>query len=170
MTIKLRTLAGVATAALIFCSAASAQQGGQPQQQYQAAPTPKTKVAILNLQHVVKSYDKWRQFEEEYKQNYKKYDARFEEIKKQGLDLKNQLSKLQADNPDAERMKSQLKLLDREVQDLGDTAKKELLSLQDKTSVQIYAEVEQAVQVYAKANDLDLVMGRAWCDWIGWQV
>ena len=102
MTIKLRTLAGVATAALIFCLAASAQQGGQPQQGYQAAPTPKTKVAILNLQHVVKSYDKWRQFEEEYKQNYKKYDARFEQIKTQGLELKNRLSKLTAESPEAE--------------------------------------------------------------------
>ena len=75
---KLRTPVGLAAAALLFCSAANAQQAGQPQQQYQPPPMPKTKIAILNLQHVVKNYEKWRIFEEEYKSKYKSYDAEFE--------------------------------------------------------------------------------------------
>ncbi|CAN5464269.1 hypothetical protein BH10PLA2_BH10PLA2_37960 [soil metagenome] len=159
MTKKLKVLAGVA-AALLFCSAASAQQGGQPGQggQPQTPPTPKTKIAIVNLQHVVKSYDRWKQFEDEYKRNFKGYDAEFEQIKKQGMELKERLSKMQADSPEAEPIRLQLKALDRRVQDLGDTAKQKLLKLQDEMSVQIYAQVEEAVSVYAKANDLDLVL------------
>jgi Skp family chaperone for outer membrane proteins len=155
---KLRTLAGLAAAALIFCSAASAQQSGQPTQQYQPPPIPKTKIAILNLQHVVKNYEKWKVFENEYKQQYKGFDEQFENIKKQGLALKDRLSKMPADSPDAEPIKAQLKLMDRQVQDLGDNAKQKLLKLQDDMSIHIYTEVEAAVGAYAKANDIDLVM------------
>ncbi len=158
---KLSTLAGLAAVAFIFCSAANAQQGGQPgqpQQQYQPPPTPRTKIAILNLQHVVKSYDKWRAFEEQYKQRYKGFDAEFERIKKEGLGLKEQLAKLSPDSQEALNIKERLKQLDRQVQDLGDKAKGELLKLQDSMSIQIYAEVELAVGAYAKANELDLVM------------
>ncbi len=158
---KLRTLAGLAAAALIFCSAANAQPGGQPgqqQQQYQPAPTPRTKIAILNLQHVVKSYEKWKSFEEEYKQQYKGFDAEFDRIKKEGLGLKEQLAKVGADSQQGEPIKKRLKELDRMVQDLGDNAKAKLLKLQDDMSIRIYAEVEQAVGAYAKANELDLVM------------
>jgi Skp family chaperone for outer membrane proteins len=155
---KLRTLVSLAAAALLFCSAANAQQAGQPQQQYQPPPMPKTKIAILNLQHVVKNYEKWRIFEEEYKSKYKSYDAEFEKIKKEGLALKEQLTKLPPDGKEAETIKSRLKILDRQVQDLGDTAKSQLLKLQDDMSIHIYTEVEAAVGAYAKANDIDLVM------------
>ena len=127
---KLSALAGLAAAALIFSSAANAQQGGQPgqqqqqqqqQQQHQPAPTPRTKIAILNLQHVVKSYDRWKSFEDEYKQKYKAFDAEFEKIKSEGLALKAQLAKIPADSKEAESIRVRLKTLDRMVQDLGGT-------------------------------------------------
>ena len=155
---KLRTLVGLAAAALIVCSTANAQQGGQPIQSYQPPPIPKTKIAILNLQHVVKNYEKWRLFEEEYKNKYKSYDAEFEKIKKEGLALKEQLTKGPQEGPQAEAIKTRLKALDRQVQDLGDNAKSQLLKLQDDMSIHIYTEVEAAVGAYAKANDIDLVM------------
>jgi Skp family chaperone for outer membrane proteins len=159
---KLSALAGLAAAALIFCSAANAQQGGQPgqqqQQQYQPPPMPKTKIAIINLQHVVKSYEKWKSFEEEYKLQYKAFDGEFEKIKREGMGLKEQLTKNGSEGPQADAIKKRLKELDRMVQDLGDNAKAKLLKLQDDMSVRIYAEVEQAVGLYAKANELDLVM------------
>lgn len=158
MNRKLRALVGVAAAALIICSTANAQQAGQPQQQYQPPPMPKTKIAIVNLQHVVKNYERWRIFEEEYKTKYKGYDGEFEKIKKEGLALKDQLSKMPADDPKAEGIKLRLKALDRQVQDLGDNAKSQLLKLQDDMSIHIYSEVEAAVGAYAKANDIDLVM------------
>jgi Skp family chaperone for outer membrane proteins len=155
---KLRSLVGLAAAALIVCSTANAQQNGQANQQYQPPPMPKTKIAMLNLQHVVKNYEKWKLFEEEYKSKYKGYDAEFEKIKKEGLALKEQLTKLPQDGKEAESIKTRLKVLDRSVQDLGDSAKAQLLKLQDDMSIHIYTEVEAAVGAYAKANDIDLVM------------
>ncbi len=157
---KLGTLAGVTAATLLFCSTAFAQQGGQPGQggQPQTAPTPKTKIAIINLQYVVKSYDRWKLFEDEYKRNYKGYDDQFEQIKKVGLELKAKLDKMGANDPEGDNIKKQLKDLDRQVQDLGDNAKKRLLKLQDDESIRIYSQVEEAVSVYAKANDIDLVL------------
>jgi Skp family chaperone for outer membrane proteins len=155
---NLRSLVGLAAATLILCSTAAAQQPGQPSQQYQPPPTPKTKIAILNLQQVVKNYEKWKVFEEEYKRNYKSFDAEFEKIKAEGLKLKEQLTKEPPDSANAEAMKRRLKELDRMVQDLGDNAKSRLLKLQDDMSIHIYQEVEAAVGAYAKANDIDLVM------------
>ena len=155
---NLRSLVGLAAATLILCSTAAAQQPGQPNQQYQPPPVPKTKIAILNLQQVVKSYEKWKVFEEEYKRNYKSFDAEFEKIKSEGLKLKDQLAKEPPDSQNAEAMKRRLKELDRMVQDLGDNAKSRLLKLQDDMSIHIYQEVELAVEAYAKANDIDLVM------------
>ena len=155
---NLRSLVGLAAATLILCSTAAAQQPGQPNQQYQPPPVPKTKIAILNLQQVVKSYEKWKVFEEEYKRNYKSFDAEFEKIKTEGLKLKDQLAKEPPDSPNAEAMKRRLKELDRMVQDLGDNAKSRLLKLQDDMSIRIYQEVEACVGAYARANDIDLVM------------
>ena len=155
---NLRSLVGLAAATLILCSTAAAQNQGQPGQQYQPPPTPKTKIAILNLQQVVKNYDKWKGFEEQYKQQYKTFDQEFENIKKEGLKLKDDLTKLPPDSAQADAIKKRLKELDRMVQDLGDNAKSRLLKLQDDMSIHIYQEVEAAVGAYAKSNDIDLVM------------
>ena len=107
-------------------SAGRPTRSGRPTQ---TAPTPKTKVAIINLQYVVKSYDRWKQFEDEYKRNYKGYDEQFEQIKKQGLELKARLEKMRADDPEGDNIKRQLKDLDRKVQVWGMTQKAAFLQL-----------------------------------------
>jgi Skp family chaperone for outer membrane proteins len=62
------------------------------------------------------------------------------------------------DDPKAEQIKAELRGIDREVQDLGDAAKKYLTKMQDDMAVQIYREVNEAVTAYARANDIELVM------------
>ena len=133
---------------------------GGPVQQATAtttAPPLRTRIAVINLQQVIKQYKKWNDFEDSYKKAYAYYAADYERKKAQGLELKNQLDKA-TDDATKDKITSQLKDLERQVQDLGDTAKKQFTKMRDEQSVQIYHEVEQAVEAYARANDIEMVL------------
>lgn len=132
----------------------------QPLQQTVAtttAPPLRTRIAVINLQQVIKQYRKWSDFEESYKKAYAYYNTEYERRKAQGLELKNQLDKA-TDDATKEKIANQLKDLERQVQDLGENAKKQLSKMRDEQSVQIYHEVEQAVNAYARANDIEMVL------------
>jgi Skp family chaperone for outer membrane proteins len=118
---------------------------------------PRTKIAVINLQQVVKGYEKWKSFEGTYKQTYDWYNAEFEKRKARAMELKTQLSKMPP-GEEREKIEQQMRGLDREVQDLGDSAKKNLAKMQDMAAVDIYKEVQQAVEHYARANDIELVV------------
>src|SRR5207249_5314158 len=62
--------------ATVCCGAPLVAQGpgGGPVQ----PQVPRTKIALVNLQQVVKSYEKWTQFEKSYKEKYQAYDRIFE--------------------------------------------------------------------------------------------
>jgi Skp family chaperone for outer membrane proteins len=135
------------------------QYTGQVQQATATAPVKPltTRVAIINLQQVIKQYRKWTDFEQNYKNAYQYYNAEFEKRKTQGVSLKSQLDKT-ADDATKDKIQQQLKDLERQVQDLGETAKKQLGKMRDEQAVQIYREVEEAVQHYARANDIEMVL------------
>jgi Skp family chaperone for outer membrane proteins len=138
---------------------AQQQPTGQVQQAVATAPaTPlRTRIAVINLQQVIKQYRKWNDFEQSYKNLYGQYNAEFERNKSTGVALKSQLEK-SADDATKEKIQQQLKDLERHVQDLGENAKKQLGKMRDDQAVQIYREVEEAVQAYARANDIEMVM------------
>jgi Skp family chaperone for outer membrane proteins len=133
------------------------QQPGGVQQATAVAPAmPRTKIAIINLQAVVKKYQKWADFEAGYKGDYDKFNAEFERKKAEAVKWKTQLQ--QPDCPNRDEIEQRLRTLDREAQDLGDNAKKYLTKRRDDQAVQIYREVREAVTAYARANDIELVM------------
>jgi Skp family chaperone for outer membrane proteins len=135
------------------------QNQGQVRQATATAPVPpvRTRIAIINLQQVIKQYRKWTDFEQNYKSHYAYYNAEFEKRKTQGVSLKSQLDKA-TDDAAKENIQQQLKKLEREVQDLGETAKRDLSKMRDEQAVQIYREVEEAVKYYARANDIEMVL------------
>jgi Skp family chaperone for outer membrane proteins len=122
------------------------------------AAAPRTRIATINLQQVVKGYDKWKSFETTYKQNYDWFNAEFEKRKAQAVKLKGDLGKIVPGDPERDKIEQQMRSLDREVQDLGDSAKKHLAKMQDEAAVVIYREVQQAVEHYARSNDIELVV------------
>lgn len=131
----------------------------QVQQTVATAPAAplRTRIAVINLQQVIKQYQKWTNFENSYKSLYSQYNAEFDRKKALGMDLKNQLDKA-TDEATKEKITQQIKELERQVQDLGEDAKKKLGKMRDDQAQQIYLEVEQAVQAYARANDIEMVM------------
>lgn len=143
-----------------LCAQGQQQYTGQQVQQTVAtAPAAplRTRIAIINLQQVIKQYRKWNDFEQSYKDLYSRYNAEFERKKAEGLALKNQMDK-STDEAAKEKMQQQIRELERGVQDLGEAAKKQLGKMRDDQAVQIYREVEEAVQAYARANDIEMVM------------
>jgi len=135
------------------------QAMSQVQQATATAPAAplRTRIAVVNLQQVIRQYRKWNDFEQSYKNLYGQYNAEFERRKANGVALKSQLEKA-PDDAAREKIQQQLKDLERQVQDLGETAKKQLGKMRDDQAVQIYQEVEQAVQAYARANDIEMVL------------
>jgi Skp family chaperone for outer membrane proteins len=134
-------------------------QTGQVQQTVATAPAAplRTRIAVINLQQVIKQYRKWNDFETSYKNLYGQYNTQFERQKAKGMDLKSQLDKA-VDDATKERIQQAIKELEREVQDMGEQAKKALGKMRDDQAQQIYQEVEQAVHAYARANDIEMVM------------
>jgi Skp family chaperone for outer membrane proteins len=124
----------------------------------QPAPPPRTRIAIINISEVIKNYDRWKTFEDSYKQAYKFYNDTFETKKARGLWIKEELKKLAPDDPKVEALKTEMRNLDREVQDLGEKAKKDLSKMEADIAVGVYREVNEAVEHYARANDIEMVM------------
>jgi Skp family chaperone for outer membrane proteins len=156
-------LAGVvAIGVTSFLRAQGQQQYNQTQQPIQqtgantAAPL-RTRVAVINLQSVIKQYQKWTAFETEYKRMYENYNQEFEKKKSEAAGLKAQYERTNDDQA-KEAIQRQMRELDRQVQDMGEGAKKHLAKLRDDQASQIYNEVEMAVEAYARANDIEMVM------------
>ena len=132
---------------------------GQVQQATATAPAKplQTHIAVINLQQVIKQYRKWSDFEQNYKAAYGQFNAEYERKKASALEFKSQLDKA-TDDAVRDKLQSQLKALERDVQDLGERAKKELGKMRDEQAVLIYREVEEAVQVFARAYDIEMVL------------
>src|SRR5581483_3904826 len=74
------TLTGIAALATAAClgGGVQAQQGGI-QQTSAVQPAPlRTRIALVNLPQVIKSYMKYQNFEREWQETYKNFDAQYE--------------------------------------------------------------------------------------------
>jgi Skp family chaperone for outer membrane proteins len=165
-------LAGAVTLALTFYFAtmvwAQQRAGGQPPYPGTAAPAAPatqqpaqlhTKIALVNLQQVIKSYLKYQNFEKEFQEQYKRTAQQIEAKNNQMVQYQN-LLKSNPSAPQNQRDEFELKMkaLQREMQDLDEAAKKHLSKMRDDQSVQIYREVEEAVKRFAVANGIELVL------------
>jgi Skp family chaperone for outer membrane proteins len=157
-------LTGVVSLGLaIYCGT---QLRAQPQQQYNGqvqqtiatAPVapPRTKIAVVNLQSVIRQYVKSRDLEVQYKSMYDNYNKDFEGKKARAVQLKSELEK--ADASVRDQLEQQLRNLQREADDMAEQAKKTLGKLRDEQAVQIYSEIEEAVKAYARSQDIELVL------------
>jgi Skp family chaperone for outer membrane proteins len=118
----------------------------------------KTRVALLNLKYVVTNYKKWTNFQEEYKVEFKKYQARVEPLEKQLETLSNQIKDPKTDAVTKEKLQKDGRNIERQMQDIGEEAKATLGKKEADMLVIIYKEVAAAVARFAASNDIDLVL------------
>lgn len=150
-------MAGVATLAMGYYvgSRVWAQQpaAGQP-----AAPAPVTRIAVVNLNQIIKGYDKTTKLQEEFKGAFKSFE---DDIQKMTKDME----KMQADYrnpattaPQKEALEASLKKLQRDIQDRKEDAQKKLSDKELSMMANLYRDVEAYVQLVAKSRQIELVL------------
>jgi Skp family chaperone for outer membrane proteins len=118
---------------------------------------PKTRVALLNLKYVVMNYAKWKNFTEQLKGEYKKYEEQVTALNTNMEALKKQMQTA-TDQTQKDNIEKQAKGLQRQMEDLANEAKSTLGKKESDELVIIYKEIASAVAAYAQATNIDLVM------------
>jgi len=106
---------------------------------------------------VLKQYHKWQAFDENYKNVAKEYEKAFERKRDALVELKKTFDAT-VENDKRDQLQAQMKQVERETQDLSEQAKKQLGKYREDNAVQIYKEVQAAVERYARSHDIGLVM------------
>ncbi len=121
------------------------------------AGSPQTRVALLNLNYVIKNYTKYKHFQASVKaegQSHQKTiqtkSAQMESIKKKVVSV--------TDPAEREKMEQQLRQLKREIEDITVSARSKLARKGSEAMVTIYKEVREAAQRHAIAHGFDLVL------------
>lgn len=150
-------LAGMATLGIgvYLGSQVFAQQGGRPST---AAEPLRTRIAVVNLVQVLKKYSKFQACDAELKQQISKAKAELDPYEKQ---IKEKQAKAQlpdASAADREALKRDIERLTLQYREKVEDADKAFMKRSGELAVQIYHEVEDAVDVFAKSNAIELVL------------
>jgi len=121
-------------------------------------PARRTRVAVLNVSQVIKSYAKWKTFQAHFKKDVERYEEEAKELKAQVDSLAKDSTAADAPAAQREQAEEKLKEAKRALEDLAAKAKKSLAEKQAKQYTELYGDVRHAVAKYAKAHDLELVL------------
>ncbi len=128
---------------------------------------PRTRIGLLNITYVIKNYDKYKQFQEEIKEVVAPFQKRDAELRAQLEKLRTEAEKssiLQTKgegsgkNSRKDELEEKAKKIQRRLEDNSQKAKKSLGKRSDDEMKLLFLDVYEAVQHYAVAHDLDLVM------------
>lgn len=137
-----------------------AQNYQQPAGAPAAAPVAavQTRIAIINLSQVIKNYKKFASVQAEMNSKQATYKSQYDNYNTSAQAKKAEMAKPETPMARKEQLVKELKDIERKVQDLEEDMKKALGELQASRMVQLYKEIEDAVTVYAKARNIELVM------------
>jgi Skp family chaperone for outer membrane proteins len=137
-------------------------QGGLPTAPGGAPAAPaaplKSRIAVVNLMKVVRNYTKFKTYQSEIA-------AKKDVFQKQLNEKKNRLQGIQTtlmDPKTPEATKATLEKegrdLQRQAEDLAADMNKQLAQMNAERMVSIYKDVQEAVRLYARSSDIELVM------------
>lgn len=148
LTVLMAGIVAVGTGLYIH-SRASAQGG--------AAAAPRTRIALLNLNYVIKNYAKYKNFQAEMKREGEGHQKTIQAKTKLMETLKGKLTPATTAEQ-REQIEGQMRTLKREVEDITVKARRELARKGSEAMVTIYKEVREAAQRHAMSNNFDLVL------------
>jgi Skp family chaperone for outer membrane proteins len=122
------------------------------------AAAPRTRIALLNLAYVIKSYKKWETFQGEFKTLYQGYEAQVNSKKGQAEALAKEINDPKTPQTAKEAKEKEIKKLQREVEDIQNDAKQALAKKSDDQMVLIYKEVRDVATRYAYSHNFDMVL------------
>jgi hypothetical protein len=117
----------------------------------------RTRIALLNLSHVLRNYEKVKTFQEEMKKAVEPYSTREAVIKKQAEPLEKRRMQPGTTPQERDQIEKQLKDLQRQLEDLKTDFNKMIGTQNEKQLVQLYFEVRDVASKYAQAHNFDAV-------------
>jgi Skp family chaperone for outer membrane proteins len=125
-----------------------------------AAPSgpPTSRIALLNLSHVIKSYAKYAVFQEELKQAVDPFQKRDQALKLQAEEYAKSMTKPETSQPQREEIEKKLKELQRQVEDNKAEANKALVKKQEEQLKILYMDVRQVAERHAVAQGYEMVL------------
>jgi Skp family chaperone for outer membrane proteins len=137
----------------IYVSKLWAQQPAAP------APAPlQTRIAIMNINYVIKGYNKYLAFQAEIKEAVKPYQEKDAAKKKLAENLAKEMQNPQTAAPQRENLEKQLKGLQREIEDNKAEANAFLNKKSDEQLKILYMDVHDAATRYAMAHNFEAVL------------
>jgi Skp family chaperone for outer membrane proteins len=154
-----RALEAALTDPVIKLDAARALEMIDTRAKRKTAPVARrgTRIALVNLKHVVMNYQKWLQFTEELKVEYKKYEDKVPALNRQMAQLRKDSAATMEPDEKAS-IEKQAKKLQQQMQEVANEAKEVIGKKESAELVIIYREITEAATAYARENDIDLVM------------
>ncbi len=116
-----------------------------------------TRVAIINMDVILKNYQKVKFFKTELKnvaEPYRKKVKKYEDYYKRWKEIETNQTKSKKDRTDARK---QAILWKRKIEDLTNEANKKIMDMGQNNLVRLYRDLEAVVAGYAKANGYHLV-------------
>jgi Skp family chaperone for outer membrane proteins len=124
-----------------------------------AQQTTPTRVAIVNIGLVFTKYDKAKAYKAHMEKLVEPYQVEDKTLKKQILDWSEAMKRPGFDPKERDRYEQGIRGNQRKLEDLQMTVKKLVGTTQEDQIVNLFKEVQTAIQAYAQANGIHLVLG-----------
>jgi Skp family chaperone for outer membrane proteins len=122
------------------------------------SPMPGTRVAVMNINSVLKNYAKAQYLNSSIKTEVAGYAERMNKIKEEIAKRQTEMAKPGIVPADRERMDREILAYNRQLQDMDADARKTITAKQGSIAVQIFQEIEKVVDAVARQNNFDLVL------------
>jgi len=123
-----------------------------------APAEPRTRIALLNLNYVIKKYQKFEAFQAEIKRLVAPFQAQDQQWKQEGERLAKQAQTPNLPGDQRDAIERQLKDLQRKAQDNKDEFNRVVGRKQEEQLKILYMDVQDTAQRYAMAHNFELVL------------
>jgi Skp family chaperone for outer membrane proteins len=124
-----------------------------------APASPRTRIAIFNLSHVIENYGRFKDFLEETKKDIASYDEQLKPLVEKYEKYSKELAATkQVDDSKKDAIKEEMKKVERDIKDLREKGQEAVVKKEAYQFKMIYKDVEDTVAKYAKAYGIELVM------------
>ena len=135
-----------------------AQPNGNGAQPVAGQMPPMMRIAVLNLGQVIKNYQKWKNHTTALQSQELELRKVMEQKRAELVALQNEATKPETSGARKDDIERKLRDGQRQLQDMGEDAKMKLGKMQLDNLTAIYKEIEEAVKVYARAKNLEMLM------------
>jgi Skp family chaperone for outer membrane proteins len=124
-----------------------------------AAPAQaRTRIALLNLAHVIRNYEKFKAYQDEIKHTIKPYQEKETVIKTRGETLAKEGQQTTTTAQRREAIEKELKDLQRNLEDLKNDFQKVMGKKQEEQLVRLYGDIYTVAERHAQSHNFDLVL------------